>query len=83
MKLPAHPSTLLTQTWDSGPLLSLSHIKLLALSTSFSLGVCLHACVSMNCVCFKRIIITIHSHCKLSKCPSFMVLTFVIYKIGK
>lgn len=71
MKFPAHPRTLLTQTGDSGPLHSLSRIKLLALSTSFSL-----------CVCFKRIIITIHSHCKLSKCPSFMVLTFVIYKIG-
>lgn len=43
MKLPAYPNTLLTQTWDSGPVHSLSHITFLALSTSVSLCVFAHA----------------------------------------
>lgn len=49
MKLPAHPSTALTGTWDSGPLYSLSHISSLSLSLSLPfISVFLFVCV---CVC--------------------------------
>lgn len=34
------------------------------------------------CVCFKRIIITIHNYYKLEKCLSPLILTFAVYEMG-